>query len=129
MAMTFFQDIDRTAATQWILANPLHPVLRPCIYTKRFPQILVVTYRVGAHVLHSLVEREGDAFYSVLWNNTGTWTRETRYSSDRALEQTLRLLFDPVVDEDPAPCSEESTPCSEDSACEDPLPKPFTTVV
>ena len=110
--MPFFQDMDRAAATQWVLANPLNPVLRSCIYTKRFPQLLVVTYRVGPHVLHSLVEREGDAFYSVVWNNHGTWSRETRYSSDRALEKALRLLFDPVADEDPAPyeVSEDPVP-------------------
>ena len=110
--------MDRVSATQWILANPQSPVLRPCIYTNRYPQILVVTYRVGAHVLHSLVEQDGDAFYSVLWANNGPWTRETRYSSDRALEQALLLLLDPDADEDPAPCSEESV-------CEDPLTKPL----
>jgi hypothetical protein len=104
--------MDRAAATQWLLANPRSPVLRSCIYTKRFPQLLVVTYRVGPHVLHSLVERDGDAFYSVVWNNHGTWSRETRYSSDRALEQALLLLLNPVVDEDPAPyeVSEDPVP-------------------
>lgn len=101
--MPFFQDMDRAAATQWVLANPLNPVLRSCTHTKRFPQMLVVTYRVGPHVLHSLVEQEGDAFYSVLWNNNGTWTRETRYSSAKSLEQTLQSLLNPVVDEDPTP--------------------------
>ena len=108
--MPFFQDMDRAEATQWLLANPLNPVLRPCTYTLTYPQILVVTYRVGAHVLHSLVEQDGDAFYSVLWNNTGTWTRETCYSSAQQLEKTLRLLLDPVVDEDPAPCEVSEDP-------------------
>jgi hypothetical protein len=103
MGMPFFQDMDRAAATQWILANPLHPVLRPCTYTRTYPQILVVTYRVGAHVLHSLVEQDGDAFYSVLWARNGSWTRETRYSSAQSLEKTLLLLLNPEADEDPAP--------------------------
>ena len=86
----------------------------------------VYDFRYGSAQTQKQIACQGGAIY---WNNAGTWTRETRYSSDRALEQTLRLLFDPVVDEDPAPCSEESTPCSEDSTCEDPLPKPLTTVV
>jgi len=112
--MPFFQDMDRASATQWILANPLHPVLRPCTYTRTYPQILVVTYRVNTHVLHSLVEQDGDAFYSVIWATRGQWTRETRYPSAQVLEQTLLLLLDPgdEADEDPAPyeVSEDPVP-------------------
>jgi len=100
--MPFFQNMDRYMATLWVQSNPQTPVLRPCIHTELYYNILAVTYMYQGNVCHSLVERRGTTFNNIIYQN-GVFERTgDMYSSEAELEQVLREFSYPDLDEDPS---------------------------
>jgi len=87
-----FQKVSRSEAIQLLLANPKQPILRPCLYTAEWNNLLAASYVFEKTIRHTLVEKLENGHYRAVVKAHNNFIRLSEEWTEKGLEEYLKSL-------------------------------------